>query len=413
MTRTIPFADDFWEVRYKSEDVRAYKRYLKIVNLSKQGHTAASIERILRTNNVSKYLRGQKKSFLVNLEEWRERLGPPTRGFRWLPIRLKPRGTPDNEWIQVPSKIKRFPDVWSVLDQRPQLEDANGARRAFAFETKDEPLAERINLFGFLLGAMIGDASKPAKGQSRFPSMTVALTLSKAKANSIRFGRFSAACMEVSLGLRMPRIRDAEPSARRFTNAECYRWVSQSSPLVGWVFRVCLGLKEGETTTWDAVDMRWILRTSKSFLTHFMQGLAESDGHVDAGRDRVCIVSSPNTRLIVEVLRKLGVNPKVYSQPPIERVEIPTADAAGLPIFSERVCSKNHKNMQIMAKAKRFPPRRQLSEWFVKRIPKAPAGAINYSQACLMLAKTTGYKISNKTMMKYSLFDGQCARQST
>ena len=30
-----------------------------------------------------------------------------------------------------------------------------------------------------------------------------------------------------------------------------YEWISQSSPLVDWIFNVALGLKDGELTTYD------------------------------------------------------------------------------------------------------------------------------------------------------------------
>jgi len=287
--------DSFWDVRYREQDVAAYQRYLEILRLRSEGHSAASIGRMLRMNNVGKYLKGQKKPFLASLGKYAENLGRPREGFRWLPMRLKARGAPEDEWVQVPTQIRSFQDILAVLQQRSPVEEVSMLMPQFGYGSRSELTEEREEIFGFLLGAVLGDASKPEKGQSRFPSMTIALTLSKRKPNSLRFGQFVSLSIQACLGLKMNRIRDAARSVWRFTDAECYRWVSQASPILFWLFRVCLGLKEGETTTRNPVKMDWILRTPRGFKIHFLQGLVESDGYVDCGRDRVVLASSPNT----------------------------------------------------------------------------------------------------------------------
>ncbi len=401
--RTI--ADDFWEVRYDGADIRAYWRYLEILRLTKEGYNAASIERILKTNNVSKYVNGQKKSFIANLKTWLERLESPRKGYQWLPIELKPRGKPGTDWIQVPKTIHGFRDILLVLEQRSPTKDALKSFKTFDYKSPREFIGERSNLFGFLLGVVVGDASKPVKGQSRFPSMSMALTLSKSKPNSLRFGSFTEFCMQASVGLVMHRIKDAPSSAKRFTESECFRWLSHSSPLIGWIFRVCLGLRDGELTTYNPLRMDWLLKTPSSFKAHFLQGLTESDGHVDAGRNHVCLVSSPNTRLLLGVLRSLGCKPATYKQPPIERIEITTSEAARLPIFNPRIRSHLYQNMLVMANALRFPSRKALPKWFVMQIQEVSPMSSNYSQACLDLARKTGYRVSNQTVKKYSKWE--------
>lgn len=394
------FARDFWEVHYERKDIQAYLRHLEILRLSSQGRRAAEIERILKTSNVGKYLKGQKRSFLVTLGTWRRRLGKPMDGFQWLPTELKARGTPSNNWIQVPKKIRTFRDVLSVLEQLSPTKNALKPFEAFDYNSPNELIREKSNLFGFLLGAMVGDATKSLKGQNRFPSMSIALTLSKAKPNSLRFGNFTELCMQTATGLAMHRIKDAPASARRFTKSECFRWLSRASPLISWIFRVCLGLREGELTTYNPLRMNWLLKTPKSFRAHFLQGVAESDGHVDAGRDHVCLVSSPNTRLLLGVLRSLGCKAVTYKQPPVERIEITTFEAARLPVFNSKI-GHLYQDMLVMARARRFPSRVALPKWFVKQIQGTPTIPSNYSRTCLELAGKTGYKVSNQTVKKY------------
>src|SRR5207249_821876 len=288
-----------------------------------------------------------------------------------------------------------------VIQQLSPTPETSSVMEQFGYKSEQELLTDRTNLFGFLLGVTLGDAGKPVKGDSRFPSMALSLTLSKNKPNSLRFGEFTALSAHTSLGLTTHRIRDAPSSQQRYTRAECYRWITPATPLFGWVFRVCLGLERGEKTTYDPVKMDWIVDTPKSFKVHFLQGLAESDGYVDAGRDKAVIASSPNERVLSKLLESLGVPCKVYNQPPITRIEIDTTPGLALPILSERIHSNNYENLVVIPTAKRFPLREALPTSFLTTIEPIIATSSNYSQACLKIAKTTGYKISSATVKKY------------
>ena len=121
-----------------------------------------------------------------------------------------------------------------------------------------------------------------------------------------------------------------------------------------------MGLKEGETTTYDPVSMSWILDAPRDFKIGFLQGMSESDGWVDAGRDVVCLVSSPNSTLFKQMLAGLGIKTDVYPQGSIERLEMPTESAIQLPIFSERIDSNCLTELRIMSKATRLPERRAI-----------------------------------------------------
>jgi len=394
------FIDDFWEVGYDRDDLRAYERYLKIVNLSKQGHTSASIERILRTNNVGKYLKGQKKSFLVNLKEWRERLGPPKKGFQWLPIRLKSRGTPDDEWIQVPTKIRDFQDIREVLQERAPTRDSYSIMAQFGYASRKKLLQDRENLLGFLLGAMLGDAGKHLASESRIPSMKVSMVLSKAKENSGQFGEFTSLCANAALGLRMHRIRNAPSSKSRFTKSECLQWITSVSPLCAWIVKVMMGLKRGETTTWNQLKADWLLDSPIGFRIHFLQGLAESDGWVNPGSDRVIIVATPNERLLGKLLDGLQVPHRIQKQK-VNVIQFATTKGLELPIFNPMLHSNNFENLECMATARRFPERVPLPSWFLSQIEEIIANCLNYGRASLEIAMKTGFKISNQTVRKY------------
>ncbi len=394
--------EDFWEAKYDLNDKTAYERYLRILELSQNGLSASEIGRILRMNNVGKYLSGKKRSLLTTLRAEHDRIGPPRATSKWSPVRLKPRGTPDSTWIEVPAAIHDLQDIVSVIDQRTPTQDSFEMMVAFAYGSNEELLRDRVNAFGFLLGAMLGDAGKPVKGTSRFPSMTIALTLSKDKPNSGRFGHFTTLCANASLGLAMHRIADAPSSTGRFTDAECYRWLSPASPLIGWTFRVCMGLMEGETTTYDPLRMDWILGAPRDFKVSFLQGMAESDGWVDAGKDSVVIVSSPNDELFEKLFTSLDIRHRFCRQPPITRIEFGTEDGLSLPVFSPRIHSNNYDDLVTMATARTFQERVAIPEPFISRIlPILLRTDLNYSKICLEIARATGYKIRSQTAKKY------------
>jgi hypothetical protein len=391
----------FWRASYNNDDVAIYSRFLEILRLSRSGLNGEEIGRILSIHNVRKFLLGEKKSFLTHVRAELDRLGCPEPGFRWLPVQLKPRGTPGDEWVQVPSRISKLEDLSKVIDQRKISEDATEGMNEFGYKTRKELIPERVLLFGFLVGASIGDAGKHTKGESRFPSKALSLVLSTRKSNSYRFGEFTTLCARASLGLDMHRIANSPPSKHRFTDAECFRWISPASPLVGWLFHGCLGLEKGEMTTYNPLRMEWLIDAPSPFKVSVFQGISESDGWVDAGDDTVCIVSSPNTPFFSAVLSTLGIIHRVDHQESVEIIRIPTEEAARLPIFSPRIRSVYFDRMNIMSRATSLPERIKVPGEIVHAIREIAARTSVLSEICLELAKTRGVKVTSQTVRKY------------
>jgi len=287
------------------------------------------------------------------------------------------------------------------MEQLSPTEEVLDMMNPLGCSSRKELNSERVDMFGFVLGVMMGDASKPERGRFRFPSRTISLTLSHAKPNSFKLGEFTTNCVNASLGLAMHRIADAPSSEGRFTTAECFRWLSPASPLLAWAFHGCMGYKEGERTTYDPARMDWILNAPRSFQTQFFQGMTESDGWVDAGADRAKFVSSPNERLFNALLNCIDIPYKLYAQPSITRIEVPTEKALTIPFFSEKMATNNYEELVIMATAKRFEERIPIPEQFIKQIEPILRQNKEYNRICLDIASTTGYKISSETVKKY------------
>lgn len=113
------------------------------------------------------------------------------------------------------------------------------------------------------------------------------------------------------------------------------------------------------------------------------------------------IVSSPNERLLVDLFASLNIRSMVFNQPSITHIDIGTEDGLSLPIFSSRIRSNYYEDLVAMGTAKRFPERKALPESFLNQIRSILLANSEYSQACLEIARATGYKISGETVKKY------------
>lgn len=371
-----------------------------MLRLSKRGLNGEEIGKALSVNNTRAYLTGRKKSFLTHLRVEFDRLGPPESNFRFLPLQLKPRGTPGDKWVRVPTSPVTYELLDDFIHRLIPMQVDDGTLRIFGFASLKELERERTNLFGHLLGSVVGDFGKGLRATTKFPSMRLSLVLSTNKPNSYRFGRFATFCANASLGLGMHRINDLAISQGRYGKSECYAWNSPTSPLVAWIFFDCLGLKPGETTTRDPVRMDWILKAPYEFRVHFIQGLAESDGWPDAGADVAKVVSSPNTMLFKTLLEDLGCPCRVDHQK-VELLVCTTENAFKLPFFSPRIGSNLYVDLQTLAKSKRYPERKRLPQSTVNLIRELAKTTSEGNEVCLKLARSIGYKVSGQTVRKY------------
>ena len=234
-----------------------------------------------------------------------------------------------------------------------QLRPINDYEIVHRFNLKPDDLEKmKLNLFAYLLGILVGDASKNCIKRKRKTTRRITLSLTHAHQTNERLGNFVALCANC-LGLRMNRIKDG-PKGSKNKNS-FFRWRSQSSLLIEWIFNVCLGLSDDQLTTYDAIKADWILTTPKTFRVWFLQGLADSDGFVDLQAQQVGIITQPNTDLIKRIFESLGVNPKkrIFGGR-LEALMVNIRDAYKLPIFNPLVRSYRFKLLEKLIKAKRI-----------------------------------------------------------
>jgi hypothetical protein len=162
-----------------------------------------------------------------------------------------------------------------------------------------------------------------------------------------------------------------------------------------------MGFEPGKLTTYNPMKADWLLEAPRSAKVHFIQGLAESDGWVSPGGDEVQIVATPNEDFLGDLLTSLDTPHRLDKQK-VNVIVFGTEDGLKLPAFNERIHSNYYDKLVVMANAKRFPERSPIPDWFLDQIRPILVSCTNYNQACLEIAKQTGYKISDNTVKKYA-----------
>ena len=121
-------------------------------------------------------------------------LGIPKEGFVWLTVNSSHgHAIPQGPFVQVPLRITNWSDIELVIDNLVPIGSASAD-------------LSRPYLFGFLLGMIIGDASKSKQGRFH---RHLDVTLSKKYSTNERIGDFTCLCAQM-MGLRMHRIADQE-----------------------------------------------------------------------------------------------------------------------------------------------------------------------------------------------------------
>jgi len=263
-----------------------------------------------------------------------------------LPMHLVSGGGDPSGWVQVPETIRSYSDVVQVINQIQPLEETY--RRASLFGlTKGQVQELRPELFAYQLGIMVGDSGKLGGQQPRYSSMNLDLQLTQKRPTNERLGEFVMLCAN-SLGIGMERKGDKQPSGQTRKSREpapAYRWGSERSPLLAWMFFVCLGLSWDETTTTHQLRMGWIFDTPRAFRVRFLQGTADSDGCIKGYE--VEIESVPNAQFFANLLQGLGMRTAHVSYEGGEPLKtmVSRREASTLPIFNEFIKSYRYQKM--------------------------------------------------------------------
>lgn len=329
-----------------SVGVAQLEKYCAFTRLHGDGIGVEEVARLLSISRttVAKWRSGSDLPYLVKIAD--EAKADLQKGRKLLPLKLRSGGNEFGPWIEVPDEAHDFDDVVSVIRHLRPIEPSYFRGKLFGLDslTVDSMAAD---LFAYLLGFMLGDASKLGGEEERFTSVNIDLQLSLRQSSNFRLGEFVCMCVNV-LGLRMERITDKQSTGdSRYSRIPvgAFRWNSERSPLLAWAVAVCLGLKWNEDTSHNPVRMDWIFAAPQKFRLRFIQGLADSDGTVKPYE--VVLTSTPNAEFTTELLRTLGMTTAhtIQEQGRPLRTMLSRRQAQTLPIFNEFVKGYRYVNL--------------------------------------------------------------------
>ncbi len=348
--------EKIWGVQITGKGLVQVEKFCRFVSMHNQGCGVEEIAKKLKVHRstIAEWRQGTDQPYLIRIAiaaiEHQCQVG-----WKILPLHLSSGAGEQFEWIQVPAEIKTYEDVVKVVSQIQSLSTAPAA--AAEFGITDTHLANmREELFAYILGMMVGDSSKSGGEQERFASMSLDLQLTLKEPSNERLGKFLCLCLN-SIGLRMTRIRDKQATGvTRFGKqpSAAFRWTSERSPLLAWIFSVALGLAWSERTSYNPLKMDWILSAPRVFRLRFVQGLADSDASVK--HHEVIVTSVPNAEFVAVLLRSLGATRahSVQENGQLLRTYISWREAVALPLFNEFV--GGYRFQKLMAIKERNVP---------------------------------------------------------
>lgn len=345
------FTKHFWKsCEPHPYEVRRYPLYAECLRLFVEGESIASIARQVGVNSttVKSWVTFKKKPKLAHYLSIYLKLGEPRPGWVWLSVNNSSgHAVPLGPVVQVPTELSEWSEVETLLGQ---LEPVGSVRADVSLQYK----------FGFLLGLLIGDAGK--KRQKAW-HRHIELVMSKKYATNVLIGDFLVDCAR-SVGLRMKRMPDSAP--RNKPNS-FFVWESQSSGLVDWLFNVCLGLRDNELTTYNAVRMRWALDGPLDFRQGLVQGLNESDGSVNISGQEVDLWVGPSNDFARSLLKTFGVR-SFDNRDALSISKSQVAKAFAVPIFSPILKTVRYIKLEKLAMANHISRGKRMPVEIRKRI---------------------------------------------
>ena len=343
--------EQVWGLDTTPKGIEQLRNYCEFVHLHRKGVGVKEVAKTLgvHRSTILMWRQGINQPYLVKVASsvYQRSLSP---GWKLLPLRISSGGNEQKDWIRVPTSIHGYNQVLTVIHQTRPLESTY--ERAAEYEISEQRIQRmRPELFSYLLGMMLGDSGKLGGQQQRFNSMNIDLQLTRKKPTNQALGEFVCMCAN-NLGIAMDQKKDKQPTGvQKFGKAPtpAYRWSSERSPLLAWMFSVGLGLRWDETTTTNKVRMDWIFDTPHNFRKRFVQALADSDGTVSGYG--VTITSVPNADLVTRLLQSLGMTTAhtVHEYGISLRTRVRAKQAAKLPIFNEFTKGYRYQKLQQYA----------------------------------------------------------------
>lgn len=346
----LGFLDDFWNVARDQRDTREFGKLARVWQLRTQGMSYGQISLAIRPESAnpgqlaSGYNRRPNLSQMyLNHEMLRTR--PKKDGWKWV-LETTPKPTdPYPAATSVPPQIQSHTDILDFLKQFLPVSESN-PNLSFFGVTSTWLETSKPELFYFLLGFLVGDGGKyysEYESRARHYRKAAVTTNMKRTGSNYRVLRYVQLALDC-IGIRSHEIQDQTT----LEGDQVIRWNSVHSNLVTWLIRVCLGLKEGQRTSKHPVSMEWIYDSPRECIAAFLQGVADSDGHVPKTRNYAELSSIPNTIFYKKLIRRLGFEATTYPRddPHPKVLRVSSTTAANIPLFNPIIQSYRYDELQ-------------------------------------------------------------------
>ncbi|HUI86347.1 MAG TPA: hypothetical protein VLY21_04240 [Nitrososphaerales archaeon] len=382
----LGFTRFFWRGCEPLEsDVIQYRRFVGTLRMLQSGRTAAEVSRELgvNANSVSNWKNLIQMPKLGHFLKALLILGPPSSNRVWLTLEQSHgHAIPLGRFIEVPTRVTSWRDVDPVLTQTMPLQ-------------RETPEFTKPYLFGFLLGIMIGDAHKPKQGRGH---RHIDLTLSMKYETNLKIGELTCRCAR-DLGLRMERAKDKPKQPHKPYGF--YDWISQSSPLIDWMFLVAIGLADGQHTTYDTVQMDWALNSPEDFRTGLIQGIAESDGSVSIASQTVEFWVIPDWDFVIKLLATFGLR-GFRNREAVSLVKSQAIGSFKVPVFSSYLQTVRYQRLRLMATTRKLTRRDRISDEVQTEIKRLANDGLSVPRILEEIAKSHSVLLSFEAVQRWA-----------
>ena len=288
--------------RNYNKDLEMAGKYFKYLDLLKEGGSLTENSRQLGIGwgDLGSWNKGHAPWVIQLASSIPDRT--PKEGCVWLPTVTESKNNPGG-FIEVPLKVTSFHQIEGVLTQITSLdnEDIRKLEKQFGPSSK-------VDSFMYTLGTLLSDGSAQLATDSNLASSRLQQPLGRSYDWSITYGEGTRYHIS-KIGIRMNRQADREynPNSVGFPSSGAHDWGSQRSPLITWMRRSCLGLKDTDSKTYDSIDAQWILSAPEEWRTPFLQGLCDGDGCASIKSQYLSIATASNTEFCQDFLKSFGV----------------------------------------------------------------------------------------------------------
>ena len=390
----LGFTKCFWrECEPLSYDVDQYEKFVTALQLVSKGikQTEIADQLDINHNSINKWTHLMQMPKLGHFLKAYLTLGIPKQGRVWLTLeQTHGHAVPAGQFIEAPQSIASWQDVEVVIEQIKPIE-----HEAIGFN--------RIYLFDFLLGMILGDANKSKQGRGH---RHIGLVMSKKYETNEKIGNFTCQCAK-DVGLRMERRKDhPKPFGKPH---EFYEWTSQSSPLIDWIYYIALGLKDGQHTTYDPVQMDWAIESPKDFRVGLIQGIAESDGSVSIASQTVEFWIIPNWDFMIRFLATFGLH-AFRNREAVSLVKSQAIASYGVPVFSDYLQTVRYQRLRLMATTPRLDKEDRVPEEIRREIIQLRKQGYSVPKIVETIAQTRNLLVSFEAAQRWARKEpvGEC-----